>query len=96
MNASELEEILNKTDCVKNSFGGIHPLSDLLTLELKQYPRYYITNVKTNEKPETQRMAFYFIDDQNEELFDSHRIPPHRYKKYFEDFLDRNAAQWPY
>ena len=32
-------------------------------------------------------MAFYFIDDQHGEFFDSYELPPHRYTKYFEDFL---------
>ena len=41
-------------------------------------------------------MAFYFIDDQHGEFFDSYGLPPHRYTEYFEDFLNRNAAQWTY
>ena len=41
-------------------------------------------------------MAFYFTDDQHGELFDSYGLPTHRYTKYFEDLLNRNAAQWTY
>ena len=41
-------------------------------------------------------MAFYFIDDQHGEFFDSYALPPHSYTKYFEDFLNRNAAEWTY
>ena len=41
-------------------------------------------------------MAFYFIDDQHGEFFDSYALPPYRYAQYFEDFLNRNAAQWTY
>ena len=38
----------------------------------------------------------YFIDDQHGEFVDSYELPPHSYTKYFEDFLNRNAAQWTY
>ena len=86
MNTSELEQVLEKIDCTKNPFGGVYP-SDLLPLEVKQYPQSFVANVDTSE---------YFIDNQHGELFDSHRLPPHRYTKYFEDFLNRNAAQWTY
>ena len=41
-------------------------------------------------------VVFYFIDDQHGDFFDSCGLPPHRYIKYFEDFLNRNAAQWTY
>ena len=37
-------------------------------------------------------VAFYFTDDQHGEFFDSYGLPPHRYTKYFEDFINRNAA----
>ena len=41
-------------------------------------------------------MAFYLFDDQHGEFFNSHGLPPHRYTKYFEDFLNRKAAQRTY
>ena len=63
---------------------------------MKQYPQSFVANVDTSEKPGTHWVAFYFIDDQHGEFFDSYELPPHRYTKYFEDFLNRNAAQWTY
>ena len=53
MNTSELEEILKKIDCTKNTSGGVYP-SDLLPLEVKQYPQSLAANVDTSEKPGTQ------------------------------------------
>ena len=70
--------------------------SDLLPLEMKQYPQSFVANVDTREKPGTHWVAFYFIDDQHGEFFETYRLPPSRYIKYFEDFLNRNAAQWIY
>ena len=91
MNTSELKEILKKIDCTKNTFSGVYP-SDLLPLGVKQYPQSFVANVDTSEKPGTHWVAFYFVDDQHGEFFDSYGLPPHRYTKYF--FLNRNAAQW--
>ena len=79
---SELEEILKKIDCTKNTFGGVCP-SDLLLLEVKKYPQSFVANVDTSEKPGTNWVAFYFNDDQHGEFFDSYGLPPHRYTKYF-------------
>ena len=55
-----------------------------------------MANVDTSEKSGTHWMAFYFVYGQHEELFDSYGPPAHRYTKYFEDFLNGNAAQWTY
>ena len=63
---------------------------------VKQYPQSFVANVYTSQKPGTHWVAFYFIDDQHGEFFDSYRLPPHRYIKYFEDFKYRNAAQRTY
>ena len=52
MNTSELEEILKKIDFTKNAFGGVYP-SDLLPLEVTQYPQFFVANVATSEKPVT-------------------------------------------
>ena len=38
----------------------------------------------------------FFVDDHHGEFFDSYGLPPHRYTKYFKDFLNWNAAQWTY
>ena len=94
MNTSELEEILKKIYCTKNTFGSVYP-SDWLPLDVKQYPESFVANVDTSEKPGTHWVAFYFIDDQYGGFFDSYG-PPHRYTKNFEDFLNRNAAKWTY
>ena len=90
-----LEEILKKIDCNKNTIGGVYP-SHFLLLKVKLYPQSFVANVDTSEKPGTQWVAFYYIDDQHGEFFDSSELTPHRYTKYFEDFLNRNAAQWTY
>ena len=50
MNISELEEILKKINCTRNTFDGMYP-SDLLPLEVKQYPRSFVGNVDISEKP---------------------------------------------
>ena len=86
MNASEFEEIPKKIDCTKNIFGSVYS-SDLLPLEVKQYPQFFVANADNSEKPGTHWVAFYFIDDQHGEFFDSYGLPPHRYTKYFKDFL---------
>ena len=85
MNTSDLEGTLKKIDCTKKKFGGVYP-SDLLPLEVKQYPQPFVANVDTSEKPGTHWVAFYFIDNQHGEFFDSYGLPPHRYTKYFENF----------
>ena len=95
MNTSELEEILKKINCTKNTFDGVHP-GDLVPLKVKQYPQSFVANVDTSQKPESHWVAFYFTDDQHGEFFDSYGLPSHRYTKYFEDFLNRNAPQWIY
>ena len=59
MNIFELEEVLMKIDCTKNTFGSVYP-SDLLPL-LKKYPQSFVANVDTSEKSGTHWMAFYFI-----------------------------------
>ena len=56
MNASEIEEILKKIDSTKNTFGGVYP-SDLLPLEVKRYPEFFVANVDTSEKLGTQWVA---------------------------------------
>ena len=48
MNTSELEEILKKIDCTKNTFDGVNR-SDLLTLEVKQYSQSLVENVENVE-----------------------------------------------
>ena len=63
---------------------------------MKQYPQSFAANVDTSEKPGTHWVAFYFIDDQHGEFFDFYGLPPYRLTVYFEDFLNRNAAQWTY
>ena len=95
MNTSELEEILKKIDCTENTFGGVYA-SDILPLEVKHYPQSFVVNLDTSEKPGNHWVVFYFIDDQHGEFFDSCRLPPHRYTKYSEDFLNKNAVQWTY
>ena len=95
MSTSELEEIPKKIDFTKNTFDGVY-LSDLLLLEVKQYPQSFLANVDTGKKPGTHWVAFYFIDDQHRQFLDSYELPPYRYTKYFEDFLHRNAAKWAY
>ena len=85
MNTSELEGTLKKIDCNNNTSGGVYP-SDLLPLEVKQYPQPFVANVDINAKPGTHWVAFYFIDNQHGEFFDSYGLPPHRYTKYFENF----------
>ena len=69
INTPELEELLKKIDCSKYTFGGVYP-SDLLPLEVKRYPQFFVANVDTSEKPETHWVAFYFTDDQHGEFFD--------------------------
>ena len=81
MDTSELAEILKKIDCTKNTFGEVYP-SALLPLEVKQFPQSFVANVDTNEKPGPHWVAFYFIDVQHGEFFDSYGLPPHRYTKY--------------
>ena len=49
MNTSELEEILKKFVCMKNTFGGVYP-SNLLPLQVKQYPQCFVANVDTSER----------------------------------------------
>ena len=70
MNTSALEEILKKKGCTRNTFGCVYP-SDLLFLGVKQYPQSFVANVYTSEKPGTRMhcVAFYFIDDQDGEIF---------------------------
>ena len=63
---------------------------------MKQYPEYFVANVDTSEKLGTHWVAFYFINDQHREFFDSYGLPPRRYTEYFEDFLNRNAVEWTY
>ena len=92
MNTSELEEILKKIDCTKDTFGGVYP-SDLLHLEMKQYPQSFVEMLTPVKKAETHWVAFYFIDGQYGEFIDSYGLLPHKYTKYFEDSLNRNAAQ---
>ena len=94
MNTSELEEILKKVDGTKNTFGGVCR-SDLLPLEVKQYPQTFVANVDTSEKRGTHWVAFYFMDDLHGEFFDSYGLPPFRYN-ILNDFLNRNAAEWTY
>ena len=62
MNTSELEEILKKIDSTKKIFGGVYA-SDLLPLEVKQYPQSFVVDVDTSEKPGAHLVALYFIDD---------------------------------
>ena len=92
MNASELEEILKKINWTKDIFGGVYP-SDLSPLEVKQYPQSSAANVDTGEKPGTLWVAFYVIDDQHGEFFDSYGLPLHRYTKYVEDFLNTGCPK---
>ena len=91
MNTSEPAKILKKINCTKNTFGGVYP-SNLLPLEVKPSPESFVANVNTSEKLGSQWVAFYFTDDQHGEFLDSYGLPPHRYTKYFEDFLNRNAS----
>ena len=49
MNTSELEEILKKIDCTKNTFGGVYS-SDSLPLEVNQYPQSFVENVDISEE----------------------------------------------
>ena len=74
MNTFELEEILKEIDCTKNTFGVY--LSDLLCLEMKQYPQSFVANVDISKNPGTHWVAFYFIDDKHGEFFDSYGLPP--------------------
>ena len=60
MNTSELEEILKKIDCTKNTFGGVYP-SDLLHSEVKQYPQSFVANVDTSEKPGLTGLHFILL-----------------------------------
>ena len=73
MNASELEEILKKIVCINSTFGDVYP-SDLLPLEVKQYPQFFVANVHTSEKPGTHWVAFYIIDYQHGEFIDTQNI----------------------
>ena len=75
MNTSDLEEVLTKIDCTKNTFRGVYPS---LPLEVKQYLQSFVANDDTSEKPGTHWVALYFIDDQHGEFFDSYGPPPHR------------------
>ena len=78
MNTAELEEILKKLIVQKSTCGRVYP-SDVLPLEVKQYPQSFAANVDSSEKPGTLWVAFYFIDDQRGEFFDSYGLPLHRY-----------------
>ena len=53
MNTSELEEILKKIDCIRNTFGSVYP-GELLHLEVKQYSQSFLANADTSKKPGTQ------------------------------------------
>ena len=71
MNTSKLEEILKKIECIKNTFGGVYP-SNLLPLEVKQYPQSFEANVDAS-----------FTHDQHGEFFDSCGLSPHRNKLFW-------------
>ena len=86
MSTSELEKILKKINCSKNTFDGVYP-NDLLPLEVKQCPQSLVANVDASEKLGSHWVAFYFTDHQHGEFFDSYGLLPHRYTKYFEDLL---------
>ena len=94
MNTSEFEEIPKKIDCTKNTLVVFIQVTCYPCMEVKQYPQSFVANVDTSEKPGTYWVAFYFMDDQHGEFFDSYGLPPQKYTKYFEDFL--NATQWTY
>ena len=51
MSTSELEEIPKKIGFTKNTFDDVY-LSDLLLLEVKQYPQSFVANVDTSENQE--------------------------------------------
>ena len=95
MNTSELEEILMKIDCTKITFGGVYP-NDLLPLDMKQHPQSFVTVLTLVKNQEPIRWHFILLMINMVKFFDSCQLPPHRYTKYLEDFLNRNAAQWTY
>ena len=60
MNTLELEEVLKKINCTKNKFGAVYP-SDLLPLEVKQYPQFFAANFDTSEKSGFHWVAFILL-----------------------------------
>ena len=83
MNTSELEEILKKIECSKNTFGGVYP-SDL------------VPNLDTSENQELIKWHFILLMISMVSSLIPMDYLLINTKNIFEDFLNRNAVQWTY
>ena len=95
MNTTQLERVMGSDPFGKQQFRGVYA-ADQLPRKVTQYPSAYIANTDPASMPGTHWVAFYFINKEKSEFFDSYGNPPDFYGKNFEQFLKNNSSHWTF
>ena len=95
MNSSTIEKILKSDRRTKNVFGGVYA-SDKLSEKVDRYPKAFVANVDTSDKPGSHWISFWFESPEQSEFWDPLGQKPNTYTSSFVSFLARNSSQWTY
>ena len=95
MNSTMIEKILKSDRRTKNVFGGVYA-SDKLPEKVDRYPKAFVANVDTSDKPGSHWISFCFESPERSELWDPLGQKPNTYTFSFVSFLARNSLQWTY
>ena len=95
MNTAQIKTALNSDSTSRKKFCGVFP-ADHLPETLDSYPCGIIANTDPSSEPGTHWVAFYFPSKEKGEFFDSYGQSPRRYRKTFENFLEKQSYEWEF
>ena len=68
MNSTTIEKILKSDRRTKNVFGGVYA-SDKLPEKVDRYPKAFVANVDTSDKPGSHWISFWFESPEQSEFW---------------------------
>ena len=92
MDSIKLSEILKADRYTAASFSGVWASDRLPRKKIRSFPAAFVANVDPSTQPGKHWVAFFFVDGDHAEYFDSYGRPPRL--KSFETFLKRNSFSW--
>ena len=95
MNSTTIEKILKSDRRTKTVFGGVYA-SDKLPEKVDRYPKAFVANVDTSDKPGSHWITFWFESPEQSEFWDPLGQKPNTYTSSFVSFLARNSSAWIY
>ena len=88
MNSLQIKNILSLDDVTKHYFINVFP-SDELPARITHYPACFVCNVDKSTEPGSHWLAFYLINDEKLEFFDSYGNEPSFFKGPISNYVSR-------